>query len=221
MHSVKKVRTALLTDTERVANILGEAFNDDPIFRWLIPNDTARRVGLPHYFRVVGGSLYLPKGLSFVSDDGFGAALWLPPGACSDPPLFVGLRLAWRLLCAAGIGGMRRAARILSVFHARRPISAHYYLHAIGVPSAHRGQGRGSALIHQVTTRCDLEGLPAYLESSSERNLALYERHGFRVDGQWQPPAGGLTVWFMTRPPGSGAATSQAQRESNVCCPHQ
>jgi hypothetical protein len=29
--------------------------------------------------------------------------------------------------------------------------------------------------------RCDREGLPAYVEASSERNAALYERLGFKL----------------------------------------
>ena len=31
------------------------------------------------------------------------------------------------------------------------------------------------------STLCDREGLPAYLETGKERNLAFYGRHGFRV----------------------------------------
>jgi len=34
---------------------------------------------------------------------------------------------------------------------------------------------------HAIVERCDREGLPAYLEASSERSAALYERLGFEV----------------------------------------
>jgi hypothetical protein len=48
--------------------------------------------------------------------------------------------------------------------------------------------------------RCDAEGLSAYLEATSERNAALYERLGFRAGGELRlgtsPP-----LWPMRRAP--------------------
>jgi len=48
--------------------------------------------------------------------------------------------------------------------------------------------------------RCDVETLPAYLEATSERNVALYERLGFEHLGELRlnnsPP-----LWPMRRPP--------------------
>jgi hypothetical protein len=50
-----------------------------------------------------------------------------------------------------------------------------------------------------VTEQCDRERRLAYLENSNERNLPLYERHGFRVLREWHAPGGGATMWFMAR----------------------
>jgi len=33
-----------------------------------------------------------------------------------------------------------------------------------------------------ILEHCDSEGMPAYLESSKESNIAFYRRHGFKVD---------------------------------------
>ena len=58
----------------------------------------------------------------------------------------------------------------------------------------------GSALLHEVLDRADREHLPAYLEATSPRNRALYERHGFEVTGELRcadcPP-----LWAMWRAP--------------------
>ena len=48
--------------------------------------------------------------------------------------------------------------------------------------------------------RCDHDGIPAYLEATSDRNRALYERHGFRVRGNIPLP-GGPALWRMWRDP--------------------
>ena len=40
-------------------------------------------------------------------------------------------------------------------------------------------------------------GAPAYLETSSTGNVALYERSGFRVIGETVVPGGGARVWAM------------------------
>ena len=48
--------------------------------------------------------------------------------------------------------------------------------------------------------RCDEERLPAYLEASSERNAALYERLGFQCTEVLRF-AGGPPLRLMTRQP--------------------
>jgi ribosomal protein S18 acetylase RimI-like enzyme len=48
----------------------------------------------------------------------------------------------------------------------------------------HQGHGLGSTLLAYRTTRCDTEGLPAYLEATNPRNISLYRRHGFEVMGE-------------------------------------
>jgi hypothetical protein len=48
---------------------------------------------------------------------------------------------------------------------------------------------------------CDREGLPAYLESSKERNVAFYRHHGFEVTGELSLPEGSVRLWLMWREP--------------------
>jgi ribosomal protein S18 acetylase RimI-like enzyme len=74
----------------------------------------------------------------------------------------------------------------------------HWYLFILGVEQAAQGQGLGSALLAHMLARVDADGMPAYLESSKERNLALYGRHGFEVTAEVVIPSG-PRIWPMWR----------------------
>jgi hypothetical protein len=52
-----------------------------------------------------------------------------------------------------------------------------------------------------LLSRCDAEGVPAYLEASSPRNRALYERHGFEVTQEFRVGADAPPIWGMWRDP--------------------
>jgi ribosomal protein S18 acetylase RimI-like enzyme len=77
---------------------------------------------------------------------------------------------------------------------------SHRYLFILGTEQAAQGRGLGSALLSHMLARVDAEQMPAYLESSSERNLALYGRHGFEVTSEVAIP-GGPRIWPMWRQP--------------------
>ncbi len=84
---------------------------------------------------------------------------------------------------------------------ARYPIGPHYYLPMIGAAASARGQGLGGALLSAVTEECDRGHVPAYLESSNQRNLTLYRRHGFEVIEQMPLGRRGPTLFRMLREP--------------------
>jgi ribosomal protein S18 acetylase RimI-like enzyme len=77
----------------------------------------------------------------------------------------------------------------------------HWYLGYVGVAPGHQGQGIGAALLREVLVKADADAVPAYLESSNERNLSLYERHGFVVTKAFQALGRGPTIWRMWREP--------------------
>ncbi len=54
--------------------------------------------------------------------------------------------------------------------------------------------------MRHAVARCDRDGALAYLESSNERNLPLYERHGFEVMGKIQVGAGPLVTPMLRHP---------------------
>ena len=58
-----------------------------------------------------------------------------------------------------------------------------------------------SRSLAEVLDRCDDEGIPAYLEASTERSRALYLRHGFEVLNEIRMPGDGPPMWRMWREP--------------------
>lgn len=79
---------------------------------------------------------------------------------------------------------------------------AHCYLALLGVHADHRGKGLGLALLRESLAEIDASGLPTYLESTSAKNLPLYEGLGFKRIGVVALPDGGPPVDQLWREPG-------------------
>ena len=55
-----------------------------------------------------------------------------------------------------------------------------------------------------VLTKADAQGVPCYLETQTEGNVAFYRKRGFDTVLEEREPVGDLPIWFMVRPPGGG-----------------
>jgi ribosomal protein S18 acetylase RimI-like enzyme len=188
-------------DHHVVGAALAAAFSDDPVWKWLIPTDVANRDERMHAFFASIARSYLRRGKNvYVAGDGMGGALWSAPGSWALPMSEV-VREGRPALKAFG-RNVVRALRAQLYVEARHPKSPeHWYLGYLGVAPDHQGKGIGASMIHAVTDDADATGVPAYLESSNERNLTLYERHGFRVVEEIRLLGTGPQVWRMWRDP--------------------
>jgi GNAT superfamily N-acetyltransferase len=188
------MRRATVEDVHRLKAVLADAFFEDPVLGWLMPEDTRRRARLRRFFAIELRHMTLPRGRAWATSDLTGVALSLPPDAWRAP-----LRVT--LLEGSAFGAhLSRAARMGAAMERRHVREPHYYVRDVGVHPDVQGKGLGSALLHPTLDRCDREGLPAYLEASSERNAALYERLGFQLTGELRV-AGSPPLRLMLRPP--------------------
>ena len=178
--------------------MLAEAFYDDPIFGWLMPDDRKRGARLRHFFSIELRHMGPPRGEVLTTSELSGAVIVMPPRAWRAP--------VRATLLEGGAFGVHlgRAARLgaaIEWHHTRGMRDPHYYVRDVGVLPRMQGQGIGSCLLRRILERCDSEGLPVYLEASSERNAMLYERLGFHVTRELRvsssPP-----LRLMLRPPG-------------------
>jgi GNAT superfamily N-acetyltransferase len=193
------IRKATADDVPRLARALARAFYDDPVFNWLIPDDSQRlrrsELGFAFYLRRV----YLPHDDCYTVKDGAGGALWLPPETWHLGPV-AQLRLAPGMFAAMG-PRLPQVLRAISTIESNHPHSPHYYLPFVGVEPEFQGKGIGTALLRPILDRCDEEGTPAYLEATTPRNRACYLRAGFEVTEEFRFPKGGPPSWRMWREP--------------------
>jgi ribosomal protein S18 acetylase RimI-like enzyme len=179
-------------DEERAVATITMAFSDDPLTRWFLPDPHQYLTFWPRFVRAMAGAAFT-HGTSDSIDDCGGVALWLGPGVASDDEAMgaIAAEAVPKSDQAEVFGFMEQ----MGEFH---PTEPHWYLPLIGVDVTRRSKGHGSALLRHALERCDRDRLPAYLEASSPRNKALYERHGFEVLGEIQAGSS-PTMWPMLR----------------------
>jgi ribosomal protein S18 acetylase RimI-like enzyme len=180
-------------DVPAVAATLAAAFQDDPVFVWWIPDATRRRAILPAYFGAVARS-YVATGVVQATDELACAAVWGLPGVEEDEEL-------GPAVVAAAEEHTDRLFEIVGLMEEAHTSEPHRYLFFLGTRPEHRSRGLGSALLRPVLDACDAQGVPAYLEATSPRGAALYERHGFEVTGEIALPHGPRlqTMWREPR----------------------
>ena len=182
-----------------MARVLARAFYDDPVMAWVFPRER-KRLALAERLWSIRLSYMAPQEEVYVSDDLSGAAVWTLPNrwhvGWRETGELARLMLNYRLpILFAGLQRLERS-------HPHEPHS--FYLAVLGTDPQHQGKGVGTALMQPVLELCDRDGLPAYLESSKERNIDFYSRFGFRVREEVKLPTG-PKMWPMWRDP-SGAS---------------
>lgn len=193
------VRKARASDANALKAVLARAFDDDPFVNYLVAQD-ARRARRVYDLMALEIDMQMLKGEVYTTGDVEGGAIWTPPGR-ADISLLAQLRSVRPL---ASSTTWKRLPSVLSIFHLlekKHPNEPHYYLGTLGVDPAFQGRSLGTQLMRPVLDMCDRDHVPAYLESSKEKNVPLYERCGFKVTEVIQLPKGGPPLWLMFREP--------------------
>lgn len=196
------VRAARRDEAALLGEVLADAFAADPVFAWLIPPQLR---GRPNRLRTFFTSMsrgYLRQGKPcYLTGDASAAALWAAPGAWTMPLSQIILEAAPNGLAFRRhlLRALRTQLQIERLHAAHSP--PHWYLGYLGTRRDRQGEGLGTQMLQEVLAGLDTDGVQAYLESSNERNLSLYERNGFRVVGELQALGHGPTIWRMWREP--------------------
>jgi ribosomal protein S18 acetylase RimI-like enzyme len=162
-----------------VVDILTESFDDNKSVNYVVKRDRNRKErihGLMNYSFDVCNAF----GDVWIADDGQACALVLYP----DKKHSTLSAIIWDAKLALSVIGLNRVSQVLSreakikSFHPKGQFS---YLWFIGVAPELQNKGKGSQLLKEIIRESESQGRPIYLETSVDRNLPWYKKHGFEI----------------------------------------
>ncbi len=187
------------------SELLVDAFYDDPMASFMIPDETKRRGVLRPVMRrfLSYAMLY---GHVETTDDLQGIAAWILPE-------YVKFNF-WRMLRSGmiavpwimGRAAAKRFSKAMSEgdrIHAKHAPGRHWYLFILAVVPNSQRSGVGTALVEHGFARIDRQGLPCYLETTSQKNIKYYPRHGFEMVEETNAGNNSLNIWGFLRQPNS------------------
>lgn len=198
-----------LVTIERVGGrVIGNAFEHVPPTPWLVPrgSESHRAAALRNYFTLQIGEI-LAGGSGYVDmvEGGVAVAVW--QHVDPDSPLSPRPGYDERLDQACGSFADRFRA-LEAAFASHHPGQVHDHLMFLAVHPDKQGRGLGGALLRYRLHLLDEQGYPAFLETTTAANIALYQRFWFRLlDGSpddhglapYTAPDGTTTVSPMWR----------------------
>ncbi|MEU4203608.1 GNAT family N-acetyltransferase [Streptomyces sp. NPDC039022] len=193
------VRPATRDDLPRALRTLQRAFADYPFTRHTIAADD-HLARLHRFNELFVSRIGLDHGKVWVADDGDAVAVWTTPETANAGNVFAEIGPQF-----AEIAGDRAdvSAQAEAAMGPHRPTEPVWFLGSVGVDPGRQGQGLGGAVIRPGLEAAEQAGVPAFLETSDERNVRFYERLGFEVTADYPLPGGGPHTWAMTRKPGA------------------
>ena len=202
MQLIRRVNPINPALRKTAAQVYARAFFDYPSITATWPDPVRRRRYLAWYLgcAIQFGLLY---GEVYITPELTGLAIWLPPGHTEITtlrairagflltPIKIGLRQFFR---------SKKLEDVPMAVHAeimhQRP---HWYLWGLAVDPQNQGQGTGTALLRAGLQQVDAQGMPCYLETHAEQNVAFYSAEGFEVVRSVQVPDSELSFWCMLR----------------------
>ncbi len=198
-----EIQLLTMQDFDQVVDVLARAFYTDPLWQYLVPDDTKRATLMPKFYRAFA-RLGLRNGQTYGAGEGLeGVAVWSKPGKEVAFSGLIGLDFLKLVFSPFILTFARTAFPIFSRFEVMQKRYApepHFYLNTIGVLPEAQGKGLASKLIRPFLAQADAMGVSTYTETMTPSNVGLYEHYGFRVMEQYRVPQTHLSIWAFYRP---------------------
>ena len=196
-------RILSLSDVDAAAQVVSQAFVDDPLTTFMFPTKSTR-VKTLHTFSRIYGEINIRNGRGYgVGEPLQGVAFWKFP---TQEDVSISVKSVVKflpLLFSMYPIGYWRARVILSrieTLHEKYAAEPHFYLDNLAVLPATRGQGLASKLIRPILEMADVQTSVAYTDTVTESNVPLYEHFGFRCVEASPVDGTGITVYALRRP---------------------
>lgn len=185
------------------AGVLANAFQDDPLSIYMLPDPAERAKKLPIHFRpIVRYGMLFGEVLTTPLMEG--VAVWTAPDLWEVTPeraVQAGFDQLPSLIGDEPLNRFNQANDNISTLHVRDVPRDHWYLMVIGIDPAKQGRGIGRALIEAILKRADEDGLPCYLETCVHANATFYARLGFQQLINAEEPSSQLPFWTFLYDP--------------------
>lgn len=204
MASNSDCRLLTPADVEQAAHVMAQAYVDDPLVSFMLPDRRTRVKTISTFFRIIGEVGVKNERVYGVGDPLQGVAYWKFPdqGDISISLKSIGKLIP--LLFSPYPIGYFRAKAVLNQIKAMQQKYAgepYFCLDNIGVLPSARGQGLASRLMRPFLEVADSQKVIAYTDTVTRSNVSLYEHFGFQCVEESAVPGTGITVWALHRSP--------------------
>lgn len=192
-------------DIPNASAVLADAFQHDPLWNKLFE-------GASHRDRKFSAFSETPLRFCYTFGEVYATSQHLE-GVAAWVPGHLSYMTVWRMIRSGAIvSGIKIGAKVgKSMSTIFGPLDtdrkehmrgrSFLYLFIIGVATKFQGQGFGGTLLRVLFEKSETSGLPIYLETETEQNVALYETFGFNTVKHLTLPLVNHPMWEMVREP--------------------
>ncbi|MBN1369703.1 MAG: GNAT family N-acetyltransferase [Dehalococcoidaceae bacterium] len=193
-----------IKDRDTATAVAAKAFKDYTMLEYFYPDET-RRHAVAETFILITMAVCLKYGEVYTTPGALqGICAWLGPGKAPfggwqmlrSVPLPVMLRFGRQ-----GGSQMRAYGEYSDRLHRELAPEPHWFLQLLGVDPAYHGQGVSSRLVKPMLERIDREGLPCFVDTNTEKNVAIYRHFGFELISESKVPGTELPHYALLRKP--------------------
>ncbi|TFG13662.1 MAG: N-acetyltransferase [Promethearchaeota archaeon] len=186
------------------SKILSEAFYDDPISVYLIPDVSERKAKLKYVYEYVIRYDILYGEVYATSPNLEGIAGWLhSENAYTTIERQIKSGGA-KVISKLGMEFYKKSKHVqefTDLIHKKNAPFKHWCLDQFGVDPNFQGKGFAGVLLKAMFTRVDPEGVPIYVETHKEKNVAIYQHYGFEILEDTMIPDTDIRKWAMLKEP--------------------
>jgi len=208
------IKEVSISHVQQGIGVLVDAFYHDPWIQYFLPEDGPSKTASLKWFLGIVIEYGVKHGRVWGAFDNatsklLGIAVWQTPfetgvsfwnllrlGMASAPFQF-GIGPTWRMMSCLDL---------TEKVHSQVISEPHWALYTIGVMSHDQSKGIGSALIAPMLSVVDSDKFLfshnyCYVDTSSERSLGFFQKHGFEIVNDVSNPSKGPRFWSLLREP--------------------